>query len=158
MQAIKAIIADTPLTCHCHGVSGSCTFQSCVSELPEFKVLGEVLKKKYDDACEVAANGHSDNAWISECGEEYEITDLIFRDKHDWCVADSSIGAAGVIGRRCDPHTTGSGSCENLCRSCNRRPVEHQESYEHQCRCSFHFCCEIRCSTCVDERTYYTCA
>lgn len=158
LQAIKGIIANTPPTCTCHGVSGSCTLQSCHSELPEFEVLGRELKARYDDACEVAANGRSDNSWLSECGRAFTDRDLIFRDKYNWCVADSSIGARGVVGRECDPNTTGSGSCESLCRGCNRRPQQQQESYRYQCNCSFHFCCQIHCQICTGERIFYTCA
>lgn len=158
LQAIKGIIDNTPPTCSCHGVSGSCTVQSCHSKLPEFEVLGSELKIKYKDACEVAANGRSDNAWISECGREYTNRDLIFRDKYNWCVPDSSIGARGVVGRRCDPNTTGTGSCENLCRKCNRRPQQQEETYSYQCQCSFRFCCSIHCQICTGEREFYTCA
>lgn len=158
LQAIKKIITETPVTCSCHGISGSCTFQTCHSELPEFEIIGEELRKIYDDACEVRSNGRSDNAWISECNREYTNSDLLYRNTYNWCVADASIGAPGVVGRRCDPNTTGTGSCQNICRRCGKTPVPHEEERRTQCRCSFYFCCEIRCSVCVERRTFYECA
>lgn len=157
LQVINEIFGEIRPTCSCIGVSGSCTLQACQSTLPEFEVIGSELRKKFEEGCEVRANGHSNNAWISECGREYTTKDLIYRNTYDWCVADSSIGAPGVVGRRCDPNTTGPGSCESLCRACNRRPQQHEEQYQYQCNCHFVFCCEIRCSICEGEKTYYTC-
>lgn len=132
--------------------------QTCHSQLPTFEAISNALKQKYDDACEVNANGHSDNAWIPECkGRDYVESDLIYRDTANWCVADSSIGAPGVAGRECDANTSGEGSCLKLCRGCDRRPVQHEETYTYKCDCSFYFCCEIHCNDCTGERVYYTC-
>ena len=121
-------------------------------------MLGKALKEKADSACKVAANGHSNNAWISKCGRQHTNSDFIYRDEANWCVADATIGAPGMIGRTCDQRGTGeAGSCDKLCLGCGLTPQPHEVSYEYQCRCSFHFCCEIHCSTCVGEKIEYTC-
>lgn len=36
------------LKCRCHGISGSCSLQSCWHVLPDFHQIGAYLKKKYD--------------------------------------------------------------------------------------------------------------
>lgn len=38
--------------CKCHGVSGSCTTQTCWSTLSDFKVVGTFLKKMYKQAAQ----------------------------------------------------------------------------------------------------------
>lgn len=36
--------------CRCHGVSGSCNLKTCWATLPNFQVIGEYLKKKYESS------------------------------------------------------------------------------------------------------------
>lgn len=35
--------------CRCHGVSGSCTSQTCWMQIPTFQEVGNALKRKYMD-------------------------------------------------------------------------------------------------------------
>lgn len=35
-------------SCKCHGVSGSCTMQTCWIQLPPFRSVGQALKRQYD--------------------------------------------------------------------------------------------------------------
>lgn len=154
---IRGITQESP-ECICHGISGSCTFKHCYNELPEFEVFSEQLKALYDEACEVTPNGHTSNAFISECNRAYTNEDLIYRHTYDWCIPHPSVGSVGVVGRECDPNSSGPNSCQNLCRDCNRVPEEHTETVVHKCDCSFYFCCRIHCETCIDRRTYYTCS
>lgn len=34
--------------CKCHGVSGSCAMKTCWKSLPPFRIIGDVLMKKYN--------------------------------------------------------------------------------------------------------------
>lgn len=43
--------------CKCHGVSGSCAMKTCWNSLPPFRVIGDVLMKKYMRARNVQAIG-----------------------------------------------------------------------------------------------------
>ncbi|XP_068903688.1 protein Wnt-1 [Tenebrio molitor] len=49
--------------CKCHGMSGSCTIKTCWMRLPPFRVIGDLLKDRFDGASHVAASnsGHHRN-------------------------------------------------------------------------------------------------
>ena len=157
-QLIRNIIVNAPVTCTCHGVSGSCTFQTCTSELPDFDYIANKIKEKYTDACKVTPNGHSVNTWISKCDRDFSEHDLIYREEINWCIVDPIVGSVGVAGRECVVHSNGTNSCENLCTHCGRRPIEQTVNIEREHECSFHFCCEIRCTVVKGQRTYHTCS
>ncbi|KAF7272922.1 hypothetical protein GWI33_014328 [Rhynchophorus ferrugineus] len=41
--------------CKCHGMSGSCTTKTCWMKLPSFRMIGDILKDRYDGATRVIA-------------------------------------------------------------------------------------------------------
>ena len=160
LQLVKSIIDVTPMACKCQGVSGSCTVQTCVIELPEFSVFEERIRELHSRACRVQHNGATgeQSAWSSRCDRTVTNHDLIFnKDSPNYCIRDEYLGIPGVSGRECDPHSNGPNSCDNLCIHCGRTVEEHSERTEEKCECEFIFCCEIRCNTCIADRTFYTC-
>ncbi|KAH7691234.1 EGL-20 protein, partial [Aphelenchoides avenae] len=44
----EAITQNMRRRCRCHGVSGSCEFQTCWLEMPKFSEVGEMLKQRYN--------------------------------------------------------------------------------------------------------------
>lgn len=145
--------------CRCHGISGSCTFSVCSSELPSFSTLAKKVRQAYNDSCEVKPNGHSRNEWaVSECDHTITETDLLFTKRNTWCQYDPEIGSAGVVGRECSPHPNAPNSCNKLCGGCKRPSQQQSVEEEFQCDCQFKFCCEIKCDTCMEQRTYFTCS
>lgn len=52
--------------CKCHGMSGSCTVKTCWMRLPNFRLVGDNLKDRFDGASRVmvsnSAHGTSENA------------------------------------------------------------------------------------------------
>lgn len=159
-QVVREIIDSAEVKCTCHGISGACTFKTCLTELPDFSVIGDKLKERYNAACQVKSNGRTGNqfAWVPQCGRSIGEKDFLYeRNPPNWCIRDPYIGSLGIVGRECDPDSTGPNSCRNLCVNCGRRYQQHTEILQHQCQCQFHFCCEIRCNTCQTEKTYYTC-
>lgn len=47
MQIVKNSLRTD---CKCHGVSGSCAMKTCWKSLPSFRVIGDLLMKKYRKA------------------------------------------------------------------------------------------------------------
>ncbi|KAK9888593.1 hypothetical protein WA026_000828 [Henosepilachna vigintioctopunctata] len=48
--------------CKCHGMSGSCAIRTCWMRLPPFRVIGDILKDRFDGASHVtSANSHNRN-------------------------------------------------------------------------------------------------
>lgn len=52
VQIVKTLLRTD---CKCHGVSGSCAMKTCWKSLPPFRVIGDVLMKKYNKARYVQA-------------------------------------------------------------------------------------------------------
>ena len=161
-QVIEDLMSGTDQQCKCHGVSGSCTFKTCHSELPNFNEVAQKIKQKYDDACLVESNGHSVNTWVAkeEKCSGFTDSDLLYRinDPKAWCQINPRIGAVGVKGRVCNPHSTGPDSCENICRQCDRQAITRTVSHTIESECKFEFCCEIRCNRLETTRTEHVCS
>jgi wingless-type MMTV integration site family protein 1 len=51
--------------CKCHGMSGSCTVKTCWMRLPNFRVVGDNLKERFDGASRVMI-GNSLRSGVSE--------------------------------------------------------------------------------------------
>lgn len=155
-------MSEADQECKCHGVSGSCSVQTCHTELPEFEEVALKIKQKYEGACLVESNGHSDNVWVPKEGKcsGFTDSDLLFREDDDkaWCQINPSIGAVGVTGRVCDPHSTGPDSCQNICRKCDRQTITRTVSHTIESDCKFEFCCEIRCNRVEATRTEHVCS
>lgn len=42
--------------CKCHGMSGSCELETCWKATPDFRKVGDVLRRKFDEASKVQVN------------------------------------------------------------------------------------------------------
>merc|ERR1712241_1274952 len=49
----KLLERNMKVECKCHGVSGSCELKTCWRSVASFRMIGEILKKKFDGAQEV---------------------------------------------------------------------------------------------------------
>lgn len=48
--------------CKCHGMSGSCSVKTCWMRLPNFRVIGDALKDRFDQATRVQVNNGMKNS------------------------------------------------------------------------------------------------
>lgn len=159
-QIIQGVMNSTSKKCSCHGISGSCTFSVCHSELPMFSTLAEKMKQAYDASCRAIPNGHSRNDWVAQCAGDHAATDtdLLYTKGNTWCQHDPEIGSVGIVGRECSPHPSAPNSCNKLCGHCKRGSKQNTVEEITQCDCQFLFCCDIKCETCSERRTYYCCS
>ena len=50
---LQHVQAEMRQECKCHGMSGSCTIKTCWMRLPNFRVIGDNLKERFDGASRV---------------------------------------------------------------------------------------------------------
>ena len=145
--------------------------KTCQRELSEFKKIGDVLHKKYDNAVRVMLerkdaknvllivkrkkNGEYRRASsrLRSTNKRPTINTMVYlRDSPDYCVRNEFPGTGG---RECSTESYGSDSCDELC--CGRGYRTMQVVTKSRCRCKFHWCCEIRCKECSKEETKHMC-
>uniref|UniRef100_A0A182F0Y6 Protein Wnt n=2 Tax=Anopheles albimanus TaxID=7167 RepID=A0A182F0Y6_ANOAL len=145
------------LECKCHGLSGSCTTKTCWMKLPPFAEVGARLKEHFDGATKVIArnDGHSfmpDEVTIKVPTRR----DLVYtEDSDDFCEPNAQSGSLGTHGRVCNISSSGIDGCSLMC--CKRGQTHSQVEVRRNCNCSFKWCCEVTCSTCIDIQDVYTC-
>lgn len=146
------------LRCRCHGMSGSCTMQTCWLVMPSFREVGERLKDRYDGAAKVIASNDGVN-FIPE-GETIKPPtreDLVYTDTSpDFCVASHRTGSLGTQGRECNITSMATDGCDLMC--CNRGYVADIEVRTVSCNCKFEWCCEVKCQKCNERRPRFTCS
>ncbi|KOB75229.1 Protein Wnt [Operophtera brumata] len=63
-----------------------------------------------------------------------------------YCEPQRAAAALGTHGRHCNHTSRGEDGCEQLC--CGRGHSTRRVVARVQCRCSFQWCCRVRCDTC----------
>ncbi len=53
---LQHVQAEMREECKCHGMSGSCSVKTCWMRLPNFRVIGDSLKDRFDQATRVLTN------------------------------------------------------------------------------------------------------
>nr|XP_019933497.2 protein Wnt-6-like [Aedes albopictus]XP_019933515.2 protein Wnt-6-like [Aedes albopictus] len=145
------------MECKCHGLSGSCTMRTCWMKMPPFSEVGARLKEHFDGATKVIArnDGHSfmpDDPSIKLPTKR----DLVYtEDSDDFCEPNPKTGSLGTHGRECNITSNGVDGCNLMC--CERGQTRKQVEVKKNCKCSFKWCCEVTCSTCIDIKEVYTC-
>ncbi|XP_055640800.1 protein Wnt-6 isoform X2 [Toxorhynchites rutilus septentrionalis] len=145
------------MECKCHGLSGSCTMRTCWMKMPAFAEVGARLKEHFDGATKVIAknDGHSfmpDDPSIKLPTKR----DLVYtEDSDDFCEANPKTGSLGTHGRECNITSNGIDGCNLMC--CERGQIRKHVEVKRNCKCSFKWCCEVTCSTCIDVKEVYSC-
>ncbi|NP_999832.1 Wnt8 protein [Strongylocentrotus purpuratus] len=106
----KAVKQTLQRTCKCHGVSGSCSLQTCWNHVANFRVIGDEIKRKYFQAVRVDfvrgklidGNSAEDRFPQAVVSASHNRRDLVFLDQSpDYCRANLTIGVTGTAGREC---------------------------------------------------------
>ncbi|XP_056137854.1 protein Wnt-8a-like isoform X1 [Lampris incognitus] len=167
-----AIKATMRKACKCHGVSGSCSIQTCWMQLSDFREVGNYLKIKHKQAKKLemdkkrmrAGNSADNRGAIAYAFGSIARTELIYlEDSPDYCTKNQSLGLHGTEGREClqgdktvPPWERR--SCRRLCHECGLRVEEKRTVVVSSCNCKFHWCCTVKCERCAQVVTKHYCA
>ncbi|XP_063913038.1 protein Wnt-8a-like [Zophobas morio] len=160
-------------SCQCHGVSGSCSFQTCWMKMPTFPQIAKQLKERYDRAMFISyekigvgvALGNSARQTLFETDIKIlSKGNLLYLEKSpNYCFEDIASGWPGTLGRTCSKTTNKAASiserrsCRHLCRSCGFKARKQQKQVTRMCNCKFTFCCEVKCDVCVEMVNEHYC-
>ncbi|KAM9803681.1 protein Wnt-8b [Neosynchiropus ocellatus] len=164
----KAVKGTMQKTCKCHGVSGSCTTQTCWLQLPEFREVGNYLKEKYNRALKVdllrgAGNSAASRGAIADTFSSISRKELVhLEDSPDYCLENRTLGLPGMEGRECVKKGKNLSkwekrSCKRLCGECGLAVEERKAETVSSCNCKFHWCCAVKCEQCRKTVTKYFC-
>lgn len=122
-----------------------------------FQEIAIRLKERFDGAAKVIASNDG-NRFIPE-GKTIKPPsrqDLIYTDESpDFCRPNVKTGSLGTQGRECNNTSEDVDGCDLLC--CNRGYKRTIKQIKYNCKCKFFWCCEVKCTTCYDDREIYTC-
>ncbi|XP_075852088.1 protein Wnt-8a [Microcebus murinus] len=166
-----AVRATMKRTCKCHGISGSCSIQTCWLQLADFREMGDYLKAKYDRALKIEmdkrrlrAGNSAEGHWApTEAFLPSAEAELIFLEESpDYCTRNSSLGIYGTEGREClqNSHNTSrweQHSCGRLCTECGLQVEERRTEATSSCNCKFQWCCTVKCEQCRHVVNKYYC-
>lgn len=152
--------------CKCHGISASCATRTCWKALPSIRHIGKSLKGLYKRAVPVkemtysSSSGKKSGNLVLKYGVNATRPDpyaLVYLDELDlYCDRNLSSGIPGTRDRVCNKTLDdGQGSCTYLC--CGRGYDTHNFTEVSQCKCKFHWCCEVKCKQCVKNVIKHTC-
>ena len=124
----------------------------------EFKFIGDYLKEKYDLAKKVKVSKRNNKKKLALKADRkgYTKHDLVYIEHSpSYCQKQAGYHSQGTVGRQCDANTVGPGSCRYLC--CGRGHKTERRTIVKNCRCKFHWCCDVRCETCNEVVDVHTC-
>lgn len=159
----QSIIELMHLKCKCHGLSGSCEVKTCWWSQPDFRVIGDYLKDKYDSASEMVVEKHRESrGWVETLRPKYNFfkapteKDLVYYENSpNFCEPNPETGSFGTRDRICNVTSHGIDGCDLLC--CGRGHNTRTEKRKEKCHCIFHWCCYVRCQECIRVYDVHTC-
>jgi len=148
--------------CKCHGVSGSCEIKTCWRAMPSFEMIGNKLKEKFDAATEVRIRKfgkRTEQAKIvpkNQLFSKLDTSDLIYINRSpDFCEANAKLAVRGTRGRVCNKDSRGIDGCDLLC--CGRPYKTELKTVTYKCKCTFMWCCSVKCQECQSIQEVSTC-
>ena len=147
--------------CKCHGVSGSCEVKTCWKALPAFRVIGNKLKEKYDEAVQVEVKRLGPKKRLALKNYDEEATripraQLVYlNESPSFCKSNFRLASYGTKGRVCNKSSRGIDSCKLLC--CGRGHRTEVVTVKYNCSCTFLWCCSVVCKECTKTSHVSTC-
>ena len=162
--------------CKCHGVSGSCSLQTCWTKAEDFEAVGRYLYKQYNKAVKV--ENHPSGLFRSDDAEPNRVHSRHLKALHDrvkkrklvyttpspnYCLSNPTLNIPGVLGRTCvvEPSSETKEAdvevCSDVCTSCGLEAVVLEEEVEVTCKCRFEWCCNVQCQKCKGTRSTVKC-
>lgn len=167
MSLIQVIKAGVETTCKCHGVSGSCTVQTCWRQLLPFHEIGKQLKQRYETSIKVGSstNEATGEGEISTGRSTQQqqlqplpgLNDQIPRTMDLLHIEDSpsfcrpSKYSSGTAARKCYKDK----NCDAIC--CGRGHNTQSREVTRPCQCQVRWCCYVECKQCTQREEVYTC-
>lgn len=156
-------------------MSGSCAVKTCWMRLPNFRVVGDNLKDRFDGASRVmvsnagslrgqggGGSGGKRNRYtfqLKPYNPEHKppgTKDLVYYEPSPgFCERNPRLGIPGTHGRQCNDTSIGVEGCDLMC--CGRGYRTQEVSVIQRCACTFHWCCEVKCSLCRTKQIVHTC-
>ncbi|CAB1326418.1 unnamed protein product [Coregonus sp. 'balchen'] len=162
---MKVIKAGVETTCKCHGVSGSCTVQTCWRQLSPFHEIGKQLKQRYETSLKVGSstNEATGEGEISQARPQQQqpppgpnndpiprTMDLLhIEDSPSFC--RPSKYSPGTSARKCYKDK----NCDAIC--CGRGHNTQSRVVTRPCQCQVRWCCYVECKQCTQREEVYTC-
>ncbi|KAG5326772.1 WN10B protein, partial [Pseudoatta argentina] len=172
-----ALANNMQIRCKCHGMSGSCELKTCWKIVPEFRVVGKVLKNRFRNAVLVTQSNLGSVIPSNRIrgsrrrqkqkqkkrrggGRKRKLRDLpnqlyYYQRSPNFCEQDPTLDIPGTAGRRCNKTSTGGDGCSDLC--CGRGYNVVRQRRTERCRCKFHWCCFVQCQNCTVEEWITVC-
>ncbi|XP_045178964.2 protein Wnt-10b-like [Mercenaria mercenaria] len=150
------ILKNVKKQCKCHGMSGSCEIKTCWKVSPEFRIVGEILKKKYEKASRVNISNKTSKKTKRRLVKKQKNSELVYYEKSpNYCDPNPEVDSPGTTGRFCNKSSTGLDNCDTLC--CGRGHNTLRVRRAERCNCKFHWCCYVVCQTCVSNEWVTVC-
>nr|XP_040031539.1 protein Wnt-8a-like [Gasterosteus aculeatus aculeatus] len=167
-----AVRATMKRICRCHGMSESCSVQTCWTQLSDFREVGNYLKLKHAQAQKLdvdkkrmrAGNSAVNRGAFVDAFAGVAQTELLYlEDSPDYCRTNASMGLHGTEERECVQHGEGltpweRRSCRRLCHECGLRVEERRTDVVSSCNCKFHWCCTVNCDDCSQVIVRHVCS
>ncbi|KAF5301546.1 hypothetical protein FQR65_LT08851 [Abscondita terminalis] len=166
----RTIVRNTMVRkCRCHGVSGSCSLQTCWMQVAPFNKIADVIRQRYKKAVRTNIQNRINSFEVSSPLASKRIEDIrthqlvYFEQSPDYCLADTLSGWPGTKGRSCSRSHSKTAtlqerkSCRHLCRNCGHRVRKHKRQIKRNCNCSFKWCCEVKCDVCTETVEEFHC-
>lgn len=144
--------------------------------VPSFSRVAAALRRQYDHAVRIDFEaghgklvlGNSASGLVQRSADRtapsVPAEKLVFLEESpDYCKINNTTGWTGTKGRTCS-RNRGEGvgraerrSCKELCRACGHRVRRQTRQVSRHCQCSFQWCCQVKCKTCVETVKEHFC-